>query len=77
MIRVLTDVKMVAELTVRHPRPQQGQELAFAFGKADLAPWPSQRFIDLGVLRPLGENDAFASCRSLDAVGDLLPRYSL
>ena len=58
--RVLTDIEMAAELAVRHARRQQGEKLAFAFGEADLAPRPSQCFIDLGVLRPLGQNDTVA-----------------
>ena len=56
---------MVAELAVRHAGRQQGEEFAFTFGKADVAPRPSQCFIDLGVLRPLGQNDTLACAAAL------------
>ena len=53
---VLTDVEVTAEFTIRHSRRKQGQELAFSFGEASLAPRPAQGLIDLCVLRSLGQN---------------------
>src|SRR6202035_6006573 len=68
---------MAAEFAVRHACREEREELAFAFGKADVASRPSQRFVNLGVLRPLGQNDAVTFCGSCDAVDDLLAWYSL
>jgi hypothetical protein len=72
---VLTDVEMTAEFTIRHSRRKQGQELALSFGKTSFAPRPAQRFIDLRVLRSLGQNDLFAPCRRPNAIDDLIARY--
>ena len=74
---VLADVEVSAEFTIGHSRREQGQELAFPFGKAPLAPRPAQRFIDPCVLRPLGQHDLFALRRRPDAIDDLIPRYGL
>jgi hypothetical protein len=72
---VLADVEVTAKFTIGHSRRKQGQELAFSFGKAPLAARPAQRFIDLCVLRPLGQHDPLAPRCCSDAIDDLIPMY--
>jgi len=72
---VLADVEVTAEFAIRHSRRKQGQKLAFSFGETNLAPRPAQRFVDLCVLRPLGQDNLFASCCRLDASDDLFSGY--
>jgi hypothetical protein len=72
---VLTDVQVNAEFAIRHSSRKQGQEFAFSFGETHLAPRPAQRFVDLCVLRPLGQNDLLTPRGRPDAFDDLISRY--
>ena len=72
---VLTDVQVNAEFAIRHSSREQGQEFAFSFGETHLAPRPAQRFVDLCVLRPLGQNDLLTPRGRPDAFDDLISRY--
>jgi hypothetical protein len=74
---VLTDVEMTAKLAVRHSGREQRQELALAFGEANIASWPAHLFIDLRVLGSLRQDDALSVCGSPDAVDDLVPWHGL
>jgi hypothetical protein len=74
---VLADVEVATEFAICHPGWEQGQKLAFALGKPDLASWPAQRFVDPGALGPLGQCDALTVCCGSDAINDLLPVRSL
>ncbi len=73
--RVLADVEVGTQLSIRHPRREQRQEFALTLGQAGVSTGPAHSLVYPCVLRSLGQDDAVAPRSGLQPVDDLLPGH--